>query len=146
MRVLPKFVLSVAALMAMAVPAMADRLAMTHPIARNHGIVVSRPSMTPFFGFNGGFFDNGRGFNRGFFDNQRFRNSSESFAPGLLGGFLGGWDSFGQPPVIVEPTIIAPSAAPSRPSHPAFDERPTVETTASGVQIVRGPGSRHTFR
>ncbi|HZS82104.1 MAG TPA: hypothetical protein VFA50_04490 [Stellaceae bacterium] len=41
--------------------------------------------------------------------------------------------------------IGAPSSspAPSMPRPTAEEERPTVETTASGVTIIRGPGSHH---
>jgi hypothetical protein len=145
MRVLPRVVLTAAALMVIAVPAMADRFAKTHRGARSHRLAIVRSSPTPFFGFNGGFFDN-RAFNRGAVVPRRFQNRSEFFGAGLLDGFGGAWDSIAPPPAIVEPTIIMPSAAPSPPSHAAFDERPTVETTASGVEIVRGPGTRHTSR
>ena len=50
----------------------------------------------------------------------------------------------------VPPAGGAPSStvvvAPPPPPRSEADERPTVEITASGVQIVRGPGTHHTRR
>lgn len=67
------------------------------------------------------------------------------------GAFGGGWapvalgDVGGFPAASAEPRVIvvampAASATPRRPE----DERPTVEQTASGVTIIRGPGA-HTY-
>jgi hypothetical protein len=63
---------------------------------------------------------------------------------GLAGdGFFGvSTDGIANPGYVV---VAAPTSAPVRMamSRPAIEERPTVETTASGVTIIRGPGSHH---
>jgi hypothetical protein len=63
---------------------------------------------------------------------------------GLVGdGFFGvSGDGVANPSYIVIPP---PSSGPVRMamSRPVTEERPTVETTASGVTIIRGPGSHH---
>jgi len=68
---------------------------------------------------------------------------SGAFAGGFGYGALG--DVGGFPAASAEPRVIvvampAASATPRRPE----DERPTVEQTASGVTIIRGPGA-HTY-
>ena len=83
------------------------------------------------------------------FGNQfnRFGTAGSFFQPAF-----GGWDTslFGwagpyadqsQPPRII--VIAAPRQPPAAPPEPA---KITVETTPSGVQVVRGPGSRHLYR
>jgi len=90
-------------------------------------------------GFNGGFFNGIRdrrfnnGFNGGFFDS--------SFPFGGWGGW--GWGDFGGPFPSTQPIqpVITGDLAPA--PRPQRYEPPTVETTPSGVTIVRGPGSRH---
>jgi hypothetical protein len=62
-------------------------------------------------------------------------------APLILPGgyFAGGVDS-GTPVIMLSeaPAIAAPPPPP-----PAVEQRPSVETTAEGVVVVRGPGSHH---
>ena len=64
---------------------------------------------------------------------------------GLLDSGLGGWGWGGWSDTYPAPaTPYAPPAMVVRaPRRPAAEEKMTVETTTSGVQIVRGPGSRH---
>lgn len=54
------------------------------------------------------------------------------------GGYYGSDIGPGTPPVIM---LSEPPAPP--PQLPAVEQRPSVETTAEGVVIVRGPGSHH---
>jgi hypothetical protein len=64
---------------------------------------------------------------------------------GLLDSGWGGWgwggwsDTYPTPAMPYAPRVIVVRA----PRRPVAEERPTVEMTPSGVQIVRGPGSRH---
>ena len=56
----------------------------------------------------------------------------------------GGWDgdwawNGGNAAAVPAPAYFPPP----RPPRLAADERPSVETTAQGVTIIRGPGSRH---
>ena len=64
----------------------------------------------------------------------------DAFAPFLSDGFWAPGDVASAPP---PPAVIAVNPPPP-PRRSEVEERPTVEITASGVQIVRGPGSRHT--
>ena len=57
------------------------------------------------------------------------------------GGYYGNDIGPGTPPVIMRSDTPAIAAAP--PQLPAVEQRPSVETTAEGVVIVRGPGSHH---
>jgi hypothetical protein len=71
------------------------------------------------------------------------------FGSGLVGNGFFGDAGFGLPaegttnPAYI---IVASSGAPMPMSRPVAEERPTVETTASGVAIIRGPGSHHLSR
>ena len=64
---------------------------------------------------------------------------------GLLDSGWGSWGWGGWPDTY--PALTMPSAqrviVVRAPRRSAAEERPTVEMTPSGVQIVRGPGSRH---
>jgi hypothetical protein len=82
------------------------------------------------------------------FHRHRFFHSHPSFGPFVFGaplvfpgGYYGSDIGPGTPPVVVlsEP----PTAAAPPPPLPELDQRPSVETTAEGVVIVRGPGSHH---
>ena len=65
------------------------------------------------------------------------RGSSSDF--GVLDGGWGGWsDWYGAPATSTSSRIVI-----IRERRPAAEERPTIETAPSGVEIVRGPGSRH---
>lgn len=57
------------------------------------------------------------------------------------GGYYGSDIGPGTPPVIMLSEPPAMAAPP--PQLPAVEQRPSVETTAEGVVIVRGPGSHH---
>ena len=61
----------------------------------------------------------------------------------LSGGFGwgGGFDTYGAPAIPSAPQVVVLQQPP--PPRPAAEAKMTVETTASGVEIVRGPGSRH---
>lgn len=81
------------------------------------------------------------------FHRQRFFHRHAGFgqlvfaAPLVFpGGYYGSDIGPGMPPVIM--LSEAPVAAPPPPLA-AVDQRPSVETTADGMVIVRGPGSRH---
>ena len=78
------------------------------------------------------------------FDRNRSLGLADNPSFGLFGGgFLGvSADCIGNPGFVV---VAAPTSAPVRMamSRPVTEERPTVETTASGVTIIRGPGSHH---
>lgn len=56
----------------------------------------------------------------------------------LPGGYFADGGASGTPPVIMLSEAPAVAAPP-----PAVEQRPSVETTAEGVVVVRGPGSRH---
>jgi len=86
------------------------------------------------------------------FSDRRFRNRfdggfNNGFFPfGFSGDFgfpFGSWGDFGWPfpsNQLIQPAVTDdPPVAP----RPQRYEPPTVETTPSGVTIVRGPGSRH---
>ena len=92
------------------------------------------PFGTRFGGFaNNGFFG-GRGFgDRGF--------GGGYWGGGYFGGTGYDLGGFVDPPAgpAREPTVIAMAPPP----RPLGDDRATVETTASGVTIIRGPGSHH---
>ena len=62
---------------------------------------------------------------------------------GLLSGGWGGGFDYGVPATASAPQVVVLQQQPPR---PAVEAKMTVETTASGVQIVRGPGSRHVMR
>jgi hypothetical protein len=109
---------------------------------------------TGFSGVNTHRFDLRRGefFARGDFDRfrdfRRFhRRDRDEFADGFfpfgsVGDFGWGWPG-------AQPDLFAGGDGPELIDDPPFQrrfgryERPTVETTASGVTIIRGPGSRH---
>ena len=58
----------------------------------------------------------------------------------LPGGYFGSDIALGMPPVMMlseTPAMAAPRQL------PAAEQRPSVETTAEGVVVVRGPGSHH---
>jgi len=78
------------------------------------------------------------GFNNGFFP---FDFSGDFGFP------FGSWGDFGWPfpsSQLIQPAVTDdPPAAPPVAPRPQRYEPPTVETTPSGVTIVRGPGSRH---
>jgi|SRR5690348_2093022 len=59
----------------------------------------------------------------------------------LPGGYYGSDIGPGTPPVIM--LSVPPAVAAAPPQLPAVEQRPSVETTAAGVVIVRGPGSHH---
>jgi hypothetical protein len=59
----------------------------------------------------------------------------------LPGGYFAGGGASGTPVIMLSE---APAmAAPPPPPPPAIEQRPSVETTAEGVVVVRGPGSHH---
>jgi hypothetical protein len=60
----------------------------------------------------------------------------------LPGGYFAGGVASGTPVIMLSeaPATTAPAPAPPR---PAAEQRPSVETTAEGVVVVRGPGSHH---
>jgi hypothetical protein len=61
--------------------------------------------------------------------------------PGLFDGSGYGYGSgYG---ISAPPVVVIDREPPPAPPRPAAEARPSVETTPSGVQIVRGPGSRH---
>jgi len=111
-------------------------------------------SSTGFSGLNTHRFDSRRGgfFARGDFDRfrdfRRFhRRDRDEFADGFFpfgsfGDFGWGWPG-------AQPGPLAGGGGPELIDDPPLQrrsgryERPTVETTASGVTIIRGPGSRH---
>jgi hypothetical protein len=106
-----------------AMPAAADNMTM-----RSREIVRDGRAQTPFL-------------------NRRFLRPNPVFGPFafgapliLPGGYFAGGVPSGAPPVIMlseAPAMAAP------PPPPAVEQRPSVETTAEGVVVVRGPGSRH---
>lgn len=80
--------------------------------------------------------------NRGTAPNFNHRNGAQFAYPfDYFGGDLG-YEAASQPaPAVV---VAEPSAPPAAaPVTSERDERATVETTPSGVTVVRGPGSRH---
>lgn len=101
------------------------------------------PLVPPFAPFGSGF-----AFNNGAFFPSRFRGFGLEQTGGFswpFGGFGGGFVDNPNPSTVVLGNT-GPGFGPAPPSRAASDDRPTVETTPSGVQIVRGPGSRHIFR
>jgi hypothetical protein len=94
--------------------------------------------------FNNGFFPFGFGSDFGF---PIGFGGDFGFPIGFGGDFgfpFGSWGDFGWPSPstqLIQPAVTGdpPAAAP----RPQRYEPPTVETTSSGVTIVRGPGSRH---
>jgi hypothetical protein len=79
---------------------------------------------------------------------HRFAMSFPSFRTNSTIGFIAPFGAYGAMPVDNPPLppIVVNTPAPPQPLRSQVDERPTVEITASGVQIVRGPGTRHTVR
>jgi hypothetical protein len=82
------------------------------------------------------------------FHRHRFFHRHPGFAPFVFGaplvfpdGYFGSDVAAGTPPVVV--LREAPPMAAPPPPMPELDQRPSVETTAEGVVIVRGPGSHH---
>jgi hypothetical protein len=61
----------------------------------------------------------------------------------LPGGYFAGDVASGTPPVIMLSEVPATTASALPPPRPAAEQRPSVETTAEGVVVVRGPGSHH---
>lgn len=81
------------------------------------------------------------------FHRRHFLRAHPGFGPFALGTPLvfpdesyGGGAGSGMPPVIM---LSEPSAVAASPPVPAAEQRPSVETTAEGVVVVRGPGSHH---
>jgi hypothetical protein len=81
------------------------------------------------------------------FHRHHFLRAHPGFAPFVLSTplflpyeFYGGGVASGTPSVII---LSEPSAVAASPPVPAAEQRPSVETTAEGVVVVRGPGSRH---
>jgi hypothetical protein len=76
-----------------------------------------------------------------------FSPFATTFPIGFDDGFgFGGFDAgagFGGAPGIV--MLNAPPVAAAAPARPMIDDRPSVERTAQGVTIIRGPGSHHTM-
>jgi hypothetical protein len=113
------------------------------------------PFISPFIPLTNGvvfptsfvFHNNSVVFNKRFnrFNRFGFANQSPFFSPGF-----GWWDSslpWTVPSYDQQPRIIVVNAAsPQPPVAPAEPAKVTVETTPSGVQVVRGPGSRHLSR
>ena len=82
------------------------------------------------------------------FDRHHFLHTHPGFGPFVFGappvfpdGYFGTGVASGMPPVIM--LSEAPAMAAPPPSPTAVEQRPSVETTAEGVVVVRGPGSRH---
>jgi len=78
---------------------------------------------------------------------RHFLRAHPGFGPFVLGTPLvlpdesfGGGVASGTPPIIM---LSEPPAVAAPPPLPAAEQRPSVETTAEGVLVVRGPGSRH---
>jgi len=81
----------------------------------------------------------GRGRGQGFHGHRGHFLHRVRIAP-----FLGGAYDIGEAPILaVEPPPPMGSAPPLVLLRRVGDDRPTVEQTASGVAIIRGPGSRH---
>src|SRR5438477_6408928 len=114
MRGLPMVVFSVAALIATAAPAMAERAATAHHAAPTHGLVIVGPSFSRSLRFHDGVVGDRRFFNPAFtrFDERFARNraSRGGFAldgSALFGGVGGTLDPIGQAPVFIAPASIA---------------------------------------
>jgi hypothetical protein len=82
------------------------------------------------------------------FHRHRFFHRHPGFGPLVFGaplvfpgGYYGSDIGPGTPPVVV--LSEAPTTAAPPPQLPELDQRPSIETTAEGVVIVRGPGSHH---
>jgi hypothetical protein len=108
--------------------------------------VVSIPGMSSLSSFfpltNGVLFPTGAGFRNRFNRFGAFSQPTFGWWDSSLFGWAGPYTDQSQ-----APRIIVISAAPRQP--PAAPPEPakiTVETTPSGVQVVRGPGSRHLYR
>jgi hypothetical protein len=79
---------------------------------------------------------------------HRHLRSRPGFSPFAFGAplvvpdqYFGSGAASGTPPVIM--LGEAPAVAAPMPPVPVVEQRPSVETTAEGVVIVRGPGSHH---
>jgi hypothetical protein len=146
MRAWPKILLSALLLASLPLPTAAH--SSKHQVVISSGgrvRFVSHPFMSSFFPLtNGVLFPNGT------FARSRFGRFGQ-FGTAFPWDF-GGWDyGGGYTPVDTSPRLVvlnagAPGTPPALPTRSAVDDRPTVETTPSGVQIVRGPGSHHLSR
>ena len=110
---------------------------------------VSHPFVSPFFPLtNGVLFPNNVFFRSRFGRSSRFFANSPFFANSF--GWPFGWDSsqvgWDVPQTEASPRIIVINAAPPQSAAAPPDGKITVETTPAGVQVVRGPGSRHLAR
>lgn len=147
MRAWPKVLFSAVLLASLPFPTAAHSSKHQIVISSNGTVrFVSRPFMSSFFPLtNGVLFPNGT-FVRS--RSGRFGQFGTAFP-----WDFGSWDAggLGYAPVDTSPRLVVlnagtPGPLPALPTRSAVDDRPTVETTPSGVQIVRGPGSHHLSR
>ena len=82
------------------------------------------------------------------FHRHHFVHSHLGLGPFVFGtplafpdAYYGSGVAAGTPPIIMMSEAPAMTAPP--PQLPVVEQRPTVETTAEGMVIVRGPGSHH---